>query len=68
MNFDDNPTEAQYRTKVRDWIASNKPDLSVLPPEERLVWTQGHKNAMRQWQDARDMAAAYLAEMERCFA
>jgi alkylation response protein AidB-like acyl-CoA dehydrogenase len=50
MNFDDTPQEAEYRAKVREWIAANKPDLSVLPPDERLVWTEGHKNAMRQWQ------------------
>jgi alkylation response protein AidB-like acyl-CoA dehydrogenase len=50
MNFDDNPQEAQYRARVREWIAANKPDLSLLPPEQRLVWTDGHKNAMRQWQ------------------
>ena len=50
MNFDDTPVEATYRAKVRRWIAANKPDLSALPPDQRLVWTKGHKNAMRQWQ------------------
>jgi alkylation response protein AidB-like acyl-CoA dehydrogenase len=50
MNFDDNPREAEYRATVRAWIAANKPDLSLLPVEQRLVWTEGHKNAMSQWQ------------------
>lgn len=50
MNFEDSPEEAAYRAKVRAWIADNKPDLQKLPADQRLVWTDGHKNAMSQWQ------------------
>ncbi|MBV1918050.1 MAG: acyl-CoA dehydrogenase family protein [Sphingomonadaceae bacterium] len=50
MNFEDSPEEAAYRAKVRSWIAASKPDLQELPVDQRLVWTDGHKNAMRQWQ------------------
>ncbi len=53
MNFDDTPQEAEYRATVRTWIAQNKPDLGALPPEQRLVWTEAHKNAMRQWQETK---------------
>ncbi len=50
MNFEDSPEEAAYRAKVREWIAANKPDLQSLPADQRLVWTEGHKNAMSKWQ------------------
>ncbi|WP_298692811.1 acyl-CoA dehydrogenase family protein [uncultured Sphingomonas sp.] len=49
MNFDDSPEEAAYRLKVRAWIAANKPDLSVLGPEDR-VWTEPHKDLATRWQ------------------
>uniref|UniRef100_UPI0035CBC39E acyl-CoA dehydrogenase family protein n=1 Tax=uncultured Sphingomonas sp. TaxID=158754 RepID=UPI0035CBC39E len=49
MNFDDTPAEATYRTEVRAWIAANKPDLSVLGPEDR-AWTEKHKELATRWQ------------------
>ena len=53
MNFNDNPQEAEYRTKVRDWIEANKPDLSVLAPEERRNWHDAHKEIARKWQETK---------------
>jgi alkylation response protein AidB-like acyl-CoA dehydrogenase len=53
MNFDDTPEEAGYRAKVRDWIASNAPDLSRLSAEERRSWHPAHKDVARRWQAAK---------------
>ena len=50
MNFEDNPTEAQYREKVRAWIAANRPDMSHLAPEENRTWHPAHKEVARAWQ------------------
>jgi alkylation response protein AidB-like acyl-CoA dehydrogenase len=50
MNFDDNPQEAAYRVKVRDWIATNGPDMSSLSTEERRNWNDKHKEVARRWQ------------------
>jgi len=50
MNFEDNPAEAEYRAKVRAWIAANRPDMSHLSPEENRNWHPAHKEVSRQWQ------------------
>jgi len=50
MNFEDNPAEAEYRAKVRAWIAANRPDMSHLSPEENRNWHPAHKEVARQWQ------------------
>jgi alkylation response protein AidB-like acyl-CoA dehydrogenase len=50
MNFDDNPAEAEYRAKVRVWIAANRPDMSHLSPEENRNWHPAHKEVARKWQ------------------
>ena len=53
MNFEDNAQEASYRAKVRSWIEANKPDLSTLAPDQRLIWAEGHKAAMHAFQKAK---------------
>ncbi|MEZ5742796.1 MAG: acyl-CoA dehydrogenase family protein [Sphingomonadaceae bacterium] len=53
MNFEDNAEEAAYRAKVRRWIVANKPDLSKLAPDQRLIWAEGHKAAMHAYQKAK---------------
>ncbi|MET0587813.1 MAG: acyl-CoA dehydrogenase family protein [Novosphingobium sp.] len=50
MNFDDTPSEAEFRAKVRAWIAENKPTFDDLTPEERRQWHPAHKERARQWQ------------------
>jgi len=50
MNFEDSPEEAAYRTKVREWIAANAPDMSHLLPEERRNWHEKHKAVAGIWQ------------------
>jgi alkylation response protein AidB-like acyl-CoA dehydrogenase len=50
MNFEDNPDEAAYRSKVRAWIAANRPDMSHLAPEENRNWHPSHKEVARKWQ------------------
>src|SRR5262245_17282618 len=50
MNLDDTPREAEYRAKVRAWIAANGPDMKSRSPEERRVWTEKHKDLARAWQ------------------
>jgi alkylation response protein AidB-like acyl-CoA dehydrogenase len=57
MNFDDTPEEAAYRAKIRAWIDENKPDLSVLAPDER-VGSERHMRIARAWQ-ARKADAGY---------
>jgi alkylation response protein AidB-like acyl-CoA dehydrogenase len=53
MNFDDTPAEAEFRAKVRAWIAANKPTFDDLSPEERRQWHPAHKERARQWQAAK---------------
>ncbi len=50
MNFEDNPAEATYRARVRDWIAAHRPDMSGLAPEENRNWHPAHKDVARLWQ------------------
>lgn len=50
MNFDDSPQEAEYRARVRAWIAAHAPDMSRLTAEERRNWHPAHKEIARRWQ------------------
>jgi alkylation response protein AidB-like acyl-CoA dehydrogenase len=50
MNFEDSPQEAEYRARVRAWIAANAPDMSRLSPEESRAWHPAHKAIVREWQ------------------
>jgi alkylation response protein AidB-like acyl-CoA dehydrogenase len=50
MNFDESREEAEYRARVRAWIAANAPDMSALSPAERRQWHDRHKDIARLWQ------------------
>lgn len=53
MNFEDSPQEAEFRVKVRSWIAANRPTFDDLSPEERRLWHPAHKARALQWQAAK---------------
>jgi alkylation response protein AidB-like acyl-CoA dehydrogenase len=58
MDFDDSPDEAAYRAKVRQWIAENGADYSVLPVAERYFGEPRHLAIAKAYQ-ARKAAAGY---------